>query len=284
MGWRTKLSTAQYHKSTLRTFRAGLEEINETKWEEDRKVKFSMLSEKDIPELTNFVQEFYFPDEPISRNTNVMVGDGLIDSVLRDRTTKYLVDNPLFKIEIAPVSIVARSTDDDSILACKIGKIVSRSNDEYLCSALDECWNGLVPIWILGIPSWIPMPKKLFSMLNSIKLVQDLNYGKNAAFEDLEDAERIEFSQCICVASKARGLGLGSELIKRGLAIAKEHGCQYTYQMATNIYSQNIMHACENGSILHEVKYEDYKFDKGGREFMADPRENKVLQVISIKL
>ena len=49
--------------------------MDDQKWMEERKIKFSMASEKDIPELRKFIQESFLPDEPVSRNTKVMLGD-----------------------------------------------------------------------------------------------------------------------------------------------------------------------------------------------------------------
>ena len=248
--------------------------MDEQKWMEERKIKFSMASEKDIPELRKFIQESFLPDEPVSRNTKVMLGDGRVDLWYRNEMTKYLVDIPISKIEIAPASIIARSTEDNSIMACRMGQMVSRVNGK------DE---PLPPIgWLGGLPLWIPIPKKIIDMVNNLKLFEDTNYGKLAAFTDLKDAERIYFAANICVASKARGLGLGSELVKRGYDIAKKHGCQYTYILASSLYSQIIFHKLGNCSVLHEVKYEDYKYDKRGREYIIDPREHKVAQVLAI--
>ena len=71
-------------------------------------------------------------------------------------------------------------------------------------------------------------------------------------------------------------------LIKRGYEIAKKAGCGYTYILASSIYSQKIFHKLGNCKVLHEVEYEDYKYDKRGRPFLVDPREHKVIQVLAI--
>ena len=111
----------------------------------------------------------------------------------------------------------------------------------------------------------------------------DLNYGKPQAFEELKDADQIYFAANVCVSDKARGCGLGTELVKRGYDIAKKTGCGYTYIFATSMYSQKIFHKLGNLQVLHEVKYEDYKYDKKARPFLIDPREHEVMQILAIR-
>ena len=249
--------------------------MDDDKWISEKKIKFSMATENDVNDVIQFLHKNFYPDEPVFRNVKTMEGDGWLDCYLRDTMDKLMTIRPIMNVEITPACIVARSTEDNSIVGCRIGEIVSRKN------AKDE---ALPPImWLGNLPSFVPIPKKLIDMINLIQYLIDLNYGKVNAFEELKDTDKIYFAANVCVSDKARGLGLGTELVKRGYDIAKNAGCGYTYVLASSIYSQKIFHKLGNCDVLHQINYEDYKYDKRGRPFLIDPREHKVIQVLAIR-
>ena len=119
-------------------------------------------------------------------------------------------------------------------------------------------------------------------MTNVLQHFIDLSYSKCNAFDELKDTDMIYFAAIVCVSSKARGLGLGTELVKRGYDIAKKPACGYTYILASSMYSQKIFHNLGDCNVLHEIKYEDYKYDKKRRPFLIDPREHTVIQILAI--
>ena len=86
-----------------------------------------------------------------------------------------------------------------------------------------------------------------------------MKYGQKYAFSDLKDANKIYFAANVCVSATGRGLGLGSELVRRGYKIAKQNGCDYTYILASSMYSQNKLHKLGNCQILHQARYKDYR-------------------------
>ena len=248
--------------------------MDDEKWLSEKKIRFEMAEEKDVPDVIKFLHENFYPDEPVQRNIKVMEGSGWLDNYLRDLCDKAMATQPITKVEITPACILARSTEDGSIVGVRMGEIVTRKNVK------DE---PLPPImWIGNLPSFIPIPKKLIDMTNVIQHFIDLSYSKCKAFEELKDTDMIYFAANVCVSGKARGMRLGTELVKRGYELAKKAGCGYTYILASSIYSQKIFHNLGDCQVLHEVKYEDYKYDKRGRPFLIDPREHKVIQVLAI--
>jgi len=249
--------------------------MDDDKWISEKKIKFSMATENDVNDVVEFLHKNFFPDEPIFRNIKAMEGNGWLDYYVQDIVDKMMAIKPITEVEITPSCIVARSTVDNSIVGCRMGEIVSRKN------AKDD---PLPPImWIGSLPAFLPIPKKLIDVTNLIQQNIDLNYGKCNAFQELKDADKIYFAANVCVSDKARGFGLGTELVKRGYDIAKKSGCAYTYIIATSMYSQKIFHSLGKCDVLHEVKYEDYKYDKKGRPFLIDPREHSVIQVLAIR-
>ena len=248
---------------------------NDEKWIAEKNIKFSIASKEDIPDLTTFIHETFYLDEPVHRNIRAMEGNGWVDNYLRKLLDKALIIDPLCNNEVAPASIVARSTVDNSIVGCRIGEISTRKSVKDF---------SIPPIlWITSLPTFLPIPKKITDMSNMIQYLIDVNYGKPQAFDELRDTDQIYFAALVTVSKKARGAGLGTELAERGYEIAKKTGCGYTYVLATSIYSQKIFHKYENWKLLHEVKYEDYKYDKKGRPFLIDPQEHKVIQLLALK-
>ena len=253
-----------------------MEEIaGESKWETEKHVRFTMAAMQDIQELKLFLHQHMFTDAPVARNIKVMEGNGWIDKYLRSLFEGELLMEPISRVTVAPASIIARSTEgNNDIIGCRIGAIYDRENFED--SDLPNV------LWIGNLPACLPIPKKIIAMLNVMQHLVDLNYSKSQAFAELKDAKRIYFCATVCVSDKARGMGLGTELVKRGYDIAVRTGCDYTYSLASSIYSQKIFHKLGNVTILHERSYEDYKYDKKGRPFLIDPREHKVIQVLAI--
>ena len=249
--------------------------MEDEKWPSKKKIRYDMAEEKDVLDVIKFLHENFFPDEPVNRNIKVMEGSGWLDNYLRGICNNARAIQPITKVEITPACILARSTEDGSIIGCRMGEIVTRKNVKN---------DPRLPImWIGNLPSFIPIPKKLIDMTNVLQFFIDLRYSKCKAFDELKDADMIYFAANVCVCRKARGLGLGTELVKRGYELAKTVDCAYTYILTSSIYSQKIFHNLGNCQVLHELEYEDYKYDKRGRPFLIDPREHKVIQVLAIR-
>ena len=248
--------------------------MDHTKWIKEGKLKFFVASEKDIPDLIAFIQDNFFSYEPIMRNIGVMEGKGTLDRYLRKEMCKRHVTDLILKSQTTPACIVARSTIDDSILGCRMGEIVNRKQARSKCDQPFTC--------ILPFVSFLPIPLKSNHLMNMKRLFKDLKYSQIDAFRELKDSDKIYFAANVCVSAKSRGLGLGSELVRRGYSIAKQSGCDYTYILASSMYSQNKFHKLGNCQILHQAKYKDYRFDKHGRPFLINTKEHKVIQVVAI--
>ena len=249
--------------------------MDHKKWISEGKYKFYIASERDIPDLVAFVQNNFLDYEPIMRNIGIMEGTSILDRYLRIEMCKRLVTDLIIHAGGTPSCVVARSTVDDSILGCRMGKVVSRKEARNKSEPHLSCVGNLL--------SYLPIPLKSNHMLNMKRLYKDLKYGQAYAFKELKDANKIYFASNVCVSAKSRGLGLGSELVRRGYTIAKQYGCDYTYILASSMYSQHKFHKLGNCQILHQVRYKDYRFDKHGRPFLINTNEHKVIQVVAIR-
>ena len=103
--------------------------MDDEKWIVEKKIKFSTASENDIPELIQFIHNYFLPDEPINRNIKTAEGERWLDCYIRNIVDDTFIRNPILNVEIAPACTIARSTLDNSILGCRMGEIVSRQND-----------------------------------------------------------------------------------------------------------------------------------------------------------
>ena len=100
--------------------------MDHKKWISEGKYKFYIASERDIPDLIAFVQNNFLDYEPIMRNIGIMAGTNILDRYLRIEICKRLVTDFITHAGSTPSCVVARSTIDDSILGCRMGKVVSR--------------------------------------------------------------------------------------------------------------------------------------------------------------
>ena len=252
-----------------------LEKLEE-RWATECCIEFSLATLDDINELKEFMLCNFYPDEPMSRCLGVAKGNGLIDKYVRYLLNKILIVDPIQKNNTnIPCSIIGRSTENNCIVGCRIGAIYSKQDDLPSVACVSN--------WLGELPLFLEVPRKFIDFVNQQSLFADLHYSKQDAFNELiESGNLIYFAECLVVSSTTRGIGLGAELLKRGYKLAKDAGCRYTYVLATSMYSQNIFHKLGNVKVLHEVKYEDYKYDKRGRAFLLDTGVHKVIQVLAI--
>ena len=135
--------------------------------------------------------------------------------------------------------------------------------------------------WLCPYPSWL-VPKKLMILAYMSKFFDQLRYGKDWAFEDVPNATKFYNGLSLTVSSKARGLGLGSELIQRTNVYAKKWNCSHVYIGASSKYSQAIFKKI-GFDVLHEAQYSGFK-GKDGTDLFKDMREHKVCQVVLLDL
>lgn len=63
---------------------------------QEEEFTFKIVNEEDYPKVKAFLDEAFFPDEPIFRSTKLMVGSGgLVDRYIANLVKKFLVINCL---------------------------------------------------------------------------------------------------------------------------------------------------------------------------------------------
>ena len=106
-----------------------------------------------------------------------------------------------------------------------------------------------------------------------------LKFGLPSSTKTHLKATKIYHGLCVAVGAKSRGMGLGNELIKRTMDLAKNQGCSHVYVMATGIYSQRIFKNL-NFQILREMAYDDFLDRDGKTPFFKNMNEHKTCQII----
>ena len=129
--------------------------------------------------------------------------------------------------------------------------------------------------------SWL-FPKKFKIGIDCLEFMEYGKYGKDMAFADVPNATKFYNGLSLTVGSKARGLGLGKELIERTNAIAKEKGCSHVYIVATSKYSQAIFKNL-NFEVLHETDYIGFK-GRNGEDLFKDMKDHKSSQIVLFDL
>lgn len=84
------------------------------------------------------------------------------------------------------------------------------------------------------------------------------------------------------MSEKARGLGLGKEMVRMSIEIGRQLGCEIYSACVSGIYSQKIFRDL-GFTVTKELIYEDVK-DKSGRTLLNDTREHKKAQMVYLKL
>ena len=81
------------------------------KWAQEG-ITFETVNMKNYAELKTYLEEAFFPDEPLFRSTKLFQGNGLVDRYIVKLISKFTIEGVLKQ----PTSIVARN---------KEGKIIS---------------------------------------------------------------------------------------------------------------------------------------------------------------
>ena len=123
------------------------------------------------------------------------------------------------------------------------------------------------------------MSLKMHRIILSGKLVYDhLRYLPHYAMNDI-GCQSVFVGEVLCVGRAARGMGLGKEMVKKSMEVAKDKfGCEAYFACLTGIYSQGI-YAKLGFTTMREVVYEEYR-DRNGDAVINDAREHKLCRTV----
>ena len=90
-----------------------------------------------------------------------------------------------------------------------------------------------------NLPEWCT-PRKIMTIGYTQKFFDLIHYSKDYCAKEVPTATKVYNGHSVSVLSEGRGKGLGKELVRRSMDLAKDNGCSHMYILATGIYSQAI--------------------------------------------
>ena len=138
--------------------------------------------------------------------------------------------------------------------------------------------------WMASLPAWCT-PHKLITLGMTVRFLDEAKYGKQYAFSDVPEATKFYHGHSLSVSPKARGRGLGQNLLLRSMRLAQDRGCSHVYVMATSVYSQRIFRST-GFTVLHETCYKSFKDTRDGKsDFFKDMEpQHQTAQVVLFDL
>jgi len=224
---------------------------------DEQGITFSIIPPARYEEARSFMYTHFFPDEPLCRSLGV-------------GQENYLLDSIYIYAALKDGSCVMATNNEDEIIGIRFGKVVNQSDYTFHLVALKYMF------WWF---SWfVPSSYQFISRI--LLFNHKINYDVYKMFDDLGDV--IYEGLCVCVSVSSRVKGLGTELIKQSMQIARDRGCKSMYLVATGKYSQRIFEKLEF-RVLNQFEYEDVKYDNGDI-MVCDAREHTKCQIVCKQL
>ena len=118
-----------------------------------------------------------------------------------------------------------------NLIGVRSGSIISRKDKLKKDPRFD---------WVAKLPKFLNLPHWLIYFSNLGPTMEELRFGNQYVFQDLDDANMVYMAILLSVGREARGIGLGTELMKRGYQVAKKVKLRYFlnrhYFMAPCLY------------------------------------------------
>ncbi len=184
---------------------------------------------------------------------------------VRKSFKKDIIDKKCLKSEGA-YSIIALNSNDE-VMGVKLGYTVSAGEKKHPFNYMP---------WLRHL--YWALPKSMEEANTAMWFFEEkFRYHPNYALEDLKVKKMFE-GEILGVSKKARGLGLGKEMLRMSMALAKEAKCEAYFSGVSGVYSQKIYRDM-GFTVFRELLYADVK-TKSGKSLLNDTREHtKLLNV-----
>ena len=209
-------------------------------WTEDG-VLYQIIHEREVDEISSFLFNYFFPDEPI------YIGIGCeIDDVLADFTTKWLVEVLESHLSFKAVDPVTKE-----IMAIRLNDC---SSDKDITSMIE----------MLPAEKHENM-KKWVKQLRFLSILMDKS--EFASMFPTDSTQVLEMVM-LCTSPNFRKRGLGSKLVDQTIKFARKSGYKVIKGSVTGAFSKKIY---DNFGFekLREIQYKGYKMD-GEEIFVND--------------
>merc|ERR1712080_195620 len=241
--------------------------MTSTHWDE-LGIEISVVPEERADEAIQFMFDHFYPDEPISRSLGFGQPGGGTPKII-----KWILSY-LYKNEAIKQGTSLMATDKDGkMIGLRLGAKQIKKKALFQYKILE--WYA----WLLPFFVW----EFLFGKIaHSLRLMREVGTMPPAKTFQLLGCEQFYEGFSVVVAKDARVRGLGTELVRRSMELAENHGCEYMHIMATGEYSSKIFFRL-NFTLENEYEYKNFK-DFDGNTLLNDTREHKYGRVFYIKL
>jgi len=220
-------------------------------------VKFKVVDDVDHVPVLKFLDEHFFPEEPITRSLGLTTETCLATSK---------------KVLRAGSSVMALDLDG-RVLGVRLGVVVKRSDygpwfEERMRSIL---------AWFPFILSkeWI-VRQKLFDLVDfspSRMVAQLQDEGILSGTIRQQETKGLYVGKLLCSARWHGIRGLGEELLRRAEQLGLSLGCSHTYVLVTGNYSAAIFDRL-GYTKLKALEYDKFR-DADGQLMLSDVREHR---------
>jgi len=207
----------------------------------EKGVRFEVVKEeKMIEAVLEHLSNDFFPDESVFRSLGVDLSNG---SMMYE-----------YKTSLEQGHSIAAVNSEGKILGVRIGVILQRGGcDTCLTAKLLKLFN-FIPCCL---PQWMNTFQMLAKRLDFNTFEQFEKFGCDTIYED----------KALCSARWHGFRGLGTELVRKTEALAKENGCTHTYTIVS-LHRRTEALAKENGCThtyaIVSSKYSTPIFDRLG--------------------
>jgi len=220
-------------------------------WQE-KGVKFEVVKEELVGAVLEHLSKDFFPDEPVFRSVGVDLSN---DSMMYE-----------YKKSLEEGFSIAALDNEGKVLGVRIGVILRRGGCETWLTATFLKLFNLIPSCCL--PQW----------MNTFQLLaKRLEFNTIEQFNKLSGCDAIYEDKALCSARWHGFRGLGTELVRRTEALAKENGCTHTYAIVSSKYSSPIFDRLGH-TMVKSLAYADF-VDSNGEVYLKDTREHTEARV-----
>ncbi len=204
-----------------------------------------------------------------ARSMNLKSGDTRTDRSVRDRMRKDLAKYCLKSESRASVLALDR---DGELVGVKLAYKATANDGEEKPRHYTK--------WMRHF-YWVLPQRTVHWNIFSYYVEEELRYHPTFAMEDI-GTKSVCVGELLCVSQKVRGLGLGRELVRLSVDLARKRDSEAYFAIVSGVYSQKIYKDL-GFALLREMAYEDMR-DNAGRTLLNDTREHKKAQIAYYKL
>ena len=236
---------------------------------QDQGVSFQIANRSHFQQIHQLLEDDFFPDEPLSRSSASSQSSYYWTWVWVERNLKKF--QTVVALDQNGTVIGANTGIDEGEIKDDARSWAEKLWWEYQIHVMLNLKNFLgsfTPAYFGDNPEW--------AVYN--KAAERLGYNATKLMEEL-DCDRLYNLEFLSVSRTARGMGLGTQLVRVGEEQARARGCGCARVFASSKYSARIFRKL-GWTQTASLKYEDFRNEEG-ELFVTDTREHTEMVTFS---